>query len=78
MSTQEQHWNTCWEPGMKCENDSCNEPLPQDLAGNLCSGYMDTSEGERWCNCCDKCRTECHNGALEEINTTPVEGMKQK
>jgi len=63
-----ENWNSAWEPGMKCSNEDCNNALEQSDCGNLCSGYMDTSVGERWCNCCSQCRIECHNGALDEID----------
>jgi hypothetical protein len=50
-----------------CENDGCNNLLTFENDGSLCSGYMDCSEGERWCSCCNECRAQCHLGALEEL-----------
>lgn len=52
---------------MNCDNQpECHNVCEPENQGNLCSGYMDCSEGERWCNCCSQCRADCHNGRLDE------------
>lgn len=57
---------------MKCENDNCENEVPEDNENRVCAYQLDVDNPNPYyknaltCNCCDKCRELCHRGLFEE------------
>lgn len=53
---------------MKCEH--CGAPVPEDNVQRVCAYQVDWEtavpdyKGALFCDCCDKCRSECHDALL--------------
>ncbi len=57
---------------MKCDNNYCEEQVPEDNIDMICAYQLDyltpnpDYKNCLTCNCCNKCRQECHEGLFEE------------
>lgn len=51
---------------MKCENDDCNNEVPEMYIEHGCAGYLDHDDCTRHCSCCLDCRDKYIDGSLED------------